>query len=171
MDNLMRQSKAFFRRTDIVLLLTALACSCYGLLLVLAATASSSAVLSRSFFVQAIALMLGFGCMFVVALFDLDLLTDLWPILYALAAGAIVITILFGKGPTGDSNRNWIYLGPVSVQPTEFVKLAYILVFAKALDKVKDSINRLSSLLYLAAVAGGLLGIKPVDSWEESMLK
>ena len=82
---------------------------------------------------------------------------SLWPILYALAAGAIVITILFGKGPTGDSNRNWIYLGPVSVQPTEFVKLAYILVFAKALDKVKDSINRLSSLLYLAAVAGGLL--------------
>ena len=157
MDNLMRQSRAFFRRMDIVLLLTALACSCYGLLLVLAATASSSAVLSRSFFVQAIALMLGFGCMFVVALFDLDLLTDLWPILYALAAGAIVITILFGKGPTGDSNRNWIYLGPVSVQPTEFVKLAYILVFAKALDKVKDSINRLSSLLYLAAVAGGLL--------------
>ena len=157
MANILRQLKAFFRRIDFVLLLPTFTASCYGLILVLAATATSSRTLSRSFFIQGIALAIGFVCMLVVSVFDIDLLTDLWPLLYALAAGAIVITILFGKGPTGDSNRNWLYLGPVSVQPTEFVKLAYILILAKALDRVKDSINQLSSLLFVGAVAGGIL--------------
>ncbi|MBQ3391263.1 MAG: rod shape-determining protein RodA [Clostridia bacterium] len=157
MATLFRQLKTYLRRVDFRLLLPALASSCYGLVLVLAATATSTRTFSRSFFVQSIALVIGILAMIVVSLLDMDLLTDLWPALYALAVGAIVITILFGRGPTGDSNRNWIYLGPVSIQPTEFVKLAYILILAKALDRVKENINSLYSLLYVGAIAGGIL--------------
>ena len=157
MDSIFRQLKSYLRRIDFRLLFPVLASSCYGLLLVLAATATSTQTFSRSFFVQSAAMVIGISAMIVVSLLDLEMLTELWPVLYALAVGAIVITILFGKGPTGESNRNWIYLGPVSVQPTEFVKLAYILILAKALDRVKENINTLASLLYVGAIAGGIL--------------
>ncbi|NLT58432.1 MAG: FtsW/RodA/SpoVE family cell cycle protein [Clostridiales bacterium] len=146
------------KKLDFALIGSALFASAFGLVLVLTVTASANRPISRQFLVQLIAVCIGLVAMLVISVLDIDLLTDLWPLIYLLAAAAIVVTILFGHGPTGtSSNRNWLRLGPVDVQPAEFVKLAYILILAKGIDKVKERINRPLSLLYLGALSGGIL--------------
>jgi len=157
MPQLLSALRTHFKRMDFLLLGAALLCSGFGLTLVMAATATASTTVTRSFLVQGAAFVIGFVGMLVLYSIDIEVLSDLWPVLYGLAVGAIVITILFGKGPTSGGNQNWIYLGPVSVQPTEFVKIAYIVVLAKALDRVGDSLNTLPSLLYVGGIAGSIL--------------
>ncbi|MBQ2698098.1 MAG: rod shape-determining protein RodA [Clostridia bacterium] len=157
MHHFLSAIKVHFKRMDFVLLGAALLCSGFGLLLVMAATATSSTVVTRSFLMQSAALVIGLVGMLVLYSIDIEVLSDLWVLLYGVAVATILITILFGKGPTAGGNQNWIYLGPISVQPTEFVKIAYIVVLAKALDRVGDTLNTLPSLLYVGGIAGSIL--------------
>ena len=45
-------------------------------------------------------------------------------------------TVLFGREVNG--NRNWIDLGPIGLQPSEFLKLAMIIAFALWLSQLSD---------------------------------
>lgn len=50
--------------------------------------------------------------------------------------GLQVITVLFGREVNG--NRNWLDLGPVGIQPSEFLKLAMVMAFAFWLAQLSD---------------------------------
>jgi cell division protein FtsW len=67
------------------------------------------------------------------------------------------VTVLFGADVNG--NRNWISLGPVGIQPSEFMKLALIIAFAFWLSQLgEDPIrNRQIWLRILAYSAIGLV--------------
>ena len=58
---------------------------------------------------------------------DYDWFSDVWWILLILSVGAIGVTLIFGHGPSSDpSNRNWLSLGFVDIQPSELVKLCLL---------------------------------------------
>ena len=57
---------------------------------------------------------------------------------YGVAMFLFLITLLFGTGPSGSGVKNWVELGPVSVQPSEFIKILLILAFAAVLSKNND---------------------------------
>lgn len=65
-------------------------------------------------------------------------------------------TVLFGREVNG--NRNWIDLGPVGIQPSEFLKLAMIIAFAYWLSQLTDDPyhNRMIWGRVLAYAAVGL---------------
>ena len=50
--------------------------------------------------------------------------------------GLQTATVLFGREVNG--NRNWIDLGPFSIQPSEFLKLAMVITFAYWLSQLSD---------------------------------
>lgn len=50
--------------------------------------------------------------------------------------GLQVATVLFGREING--NRNWLELGPVTIQPSEFLKLAMVMAFAYWLSQLSD---------------------------------
>lgn len=162
--------KNTLRFLDLPLFGGAVLASCFGTALVNSATGSASGGISRLVAVQTFATCLGIVVTVILSRVDFDVLSDLWLVFYGLAAAAIVFTILFGRGPTGDSNKNWIYLGFVSIQPAEFVKIAYILIFARAIEKCKEAVSSLRSLLYLGAVAGGLLALMALQGDMGNML-
>lgn len=59
-------------------------------------------------------------------------------------AFAILITLLVfipGIGATHGGATRWIDLGPITIQPAEFLKIAVILMFALYLSKIKDKIH------------------------------
>ena len=155
LSSLKRQVKSL----DFFLLMPVLLASLYSLVLVLSATSTASRFYSRNFQVQVAAVLLGIVAMLIIASIDLDMLTSLWQLLYISTVLIVVVTILFGKGPTGTSNRNWLRLGPVNIQPSEFAKLSFILITAQTLDRIKESINQFASLIYLILVSGSLLGL------------
>lgn len=71
--------------------------------------------------------------------------------------GLQTATVLFGSDVNG--NRNWISLGPVGIQPSEFMKLAMVIAFAFWLSQLGDDPirNRQIWLRILAYSAVGLV--------------
>lgn len=71
--------------------------------------------------------------------------------------GAVVllaINILFGRVTNGAAN--WIHIGPISIQPSEFVKVAFIFVGAAALDKLQTQRNFIEFIVFSAICVGAL---------------
>ena len=74
------------------------------------------------------------------------------------ALGLLVLTLLIGTGSYG--SKNWIHLGPLSVQPSEFVKIAFIFVGTSTLDRLQTKKNIGEFLIFTGACIG-LLALMP----------
>ena len=76
-----------------------------------------------------------------------------WPIA-ALAVALLAFNLLFGARLFGA--KNWVKLGPLSFQPSELVKLAFILGGATTLDRMFSRRNLIFTLLFSAFCVGCL---------------
>ncbi len=78
---------------------------------------------------------------------------------YRLAIG-IGASLLFGVnlvlGVARHGAANWISLGPVTVQPSEFIKIAFVFVGASTLDRLQTKQNLSGFLLFTAICLGSL---------------
>lgn len=77
------------------------------------------------------------------------------------AIGAIVlllINLVLGKVMHGA--QNWIEIGGVTVQPSEFVKVAFIFVGAATLEKIQTSKNIIKFIAFSVACVGALILIR-----------
>jgi len=74
------------------------------------------------------------------------------PAIYALALVALVVVLLLGQARSG--TRAWFALGPLSVQPSEFGRLATALMLATWLDRRSQrSLSLAEGLVAVALVA------------------
>ncbi len=107
---------------------------------------------------QIIAILLGLCGMSVTALFNYEYFTGkiMSFLLFALSVGILVLTLKIG---TGEGNQSWIAIGSVTVQPSEFVKILFIITFATHLNAVKENINGIFSVLGLCLHGGVIIGL------------
>ncbi|MGN0488283.1 MAG: FtsW/RodA/SpoVE family cell cycle protein [Ruminococcus sp.] len=70
------------------------------------------------------------------------------------AVGFLAINLVFGKVTNGSAN--WISLGPITVQPSEFVKIAYIFVGAASLDHLQTRKNLIEFIVFSLICVGAL---------------
>ena len=78
-----------------------------------------------------------------------------WRILiYLVTIGLLGITLILGKNLYGA--KNWIIIGPFSIQPSEFAKMAYIFVGAATLDQLQTKKNLLG-FIFVTGICIGLL--------------
>ena len=104
----------------------------------LAVTASSDPdIVVKEF----IAIVLGVSLMvfMCVVLRDLERTKKIKPVLIGLGVAAMLINLIFGDAKFGATN--WIRIGGVSMQPSELVKLAFILIGAGTLEELYDRTN------------------------------
>ena len=57
-------------------------------------------------------------------------------------------------GSTQYGSRNWIHIGPVSVQPSEFIKIAFVFVGTSTLDRLQTKKNITEFLVFTGACIG-----------------
>ena len=74
------------------------------------------------------------------------------------AIGLLALTLLIGTNAGGSTN--WIRIGPLSVQPSEFVKIAFIFVGTSTLDRLQTKKNIGEFLIFTGACIG-LLALMP----------
>ncbi|MFB8385989.1 putative lipid II flippase FtsW [Microbacterium sp. NPDC055910] len=110
---------------------TALLLTIFGLVMILSATSANSAAIGESPFEsmirQGIFAMLGVPLMFIASRFPITFWKRVaWP---ALIGATIFQLLVFvpGLGVEAYGNRNWISIGGVQAQPSEFLKLALAL--------------------------------------------
>ena len=71
-----------------------------------------------------------------------------------LAVGLMAFAVVFAKYTNGA--RNWIYIGGVSVQPSELVKVAFVFVGAASLEKLQSNKSLTKFIIFAFACVGAL---------------
>lgn len=74
------------------------------------------------------------------------------------AAGVLVLNLVLAQEYNGA--KNWVQIGPVSFQPSEFVKIAFIFVGAATLDKLQTTKSVFKYLVFAAGCIGALFLMK-----------
>jgi cell division protein FtsW len=113
--------------------------------------------------VWAAAGLLGFG---IFAALDYHRLKGLGYAAFVAAVGALAATLIPGVGVTVGGGTRWIGLGPLSFQPSEFAKLAMVLLAAEVLARKPERMLESLSHTLVPVVAGlailaGLVMVQP----------
>ena len=105
---------------------------------------------------QFVALLLGLLLFLVLGIFlrDLDRARQIRWIMAAAAIGMLGLTLIIGTGKFGA--KNWITLGPLSIQPSELAKICYIFAGSATLDRLFRKRNLGLFIVLTGAVLGCL---------------
>ena len=156
----------FLHRMDWLLLILVTICAGASVVMLRALWTQNitAEVDSNDWIVQLISMALGIAGCITVAAIDYHKLAKFW-FLYvppALALCALTFTSL-GYGREGADDRAWIDFGFVQVQPSEILKLVFLLTYAFHISKVRDKLNQpvhLFLLLLHAAIPAGIVALQ-----------
>ncbi len=100
----------------------------------------------------------------VIASIDFRLIVDkLWLPMLIASALILAITLIWGESGVNmeTGNKSWLTIPIVGmmIQPSEFVKFAFVCSFSKHLFTLQDRINKPQSVLMLAGHAGLIVGL------------
>ena len=68
--------------------------------------------------------------------------------------GLLAVTLIFGKEYYGA--KNWLVIGPMSLQPSELAKVCFVYVGASTMERLMHKRNLISFIAYTLAVCGAL---------------
>ncbi len=143
--------KEFISRADMLLFTLCLVSSVFGIVMIGSATATSKAGSTGYVMVQTVALLIGIALFVLLTVLDIDLIADKWPILVVLSVLLLLALIPFGHDD-GTGNKSWIRFLGIGIQPSEIVKVIYIVLMAKHISYLREykSLNHVFSVLQLA---------------------
>jgi rod shape determining protein RodA len=101
---------------------------------------------------QVIWIGLGVGTMLLVAAIKTRTLSGLSPLIYLGAIILLMLVLVVGRGPQG--TRRWFDLGFFRFQPSEFAKMATVLMLSRYLSEKKHLGDSLKSILFVFAIVG-----------------
>ena len=136
----------FFQQADLVLLGLCVGATLFGLVLIYSCTRymdRSDAL--KMLLVQTVAMGLGILAYFILSMIDTEELIRHWKWFFAFNVGFICMLLPFGKERYG--NRAWIQFSwmPMAIQPTEIVKITFILLLAWQFQKVWEREHNLTT--------------------------
>lgn len=153
---------------DAGLIFSVILCSVIGILLICSISESGisadEGVGSGDWKVQIVSMVMGLGVAVFISLIDYRKLVKLW-FIFAPAALFLVLLTFTGLGyqREGADDQAWLQIGPINFQPSEILKLAFILTFGYHLSRDEEDMNKPLHMLLLcihAAVPIGLVGLQ-----------
>ncbi len=109
--------------------------------------------LTRQVKVQSIAFILGISVIGVILFFDYSTFATFHKTIYVLSILLLLSVYIPGSGKMQYGARSWIDLGPIDLQPSELVKIGFILSFAKFLEDYQGKLDTIKSLIPIAVYA------------------
>ena len=141
-----------WRNLDPWLVLLPAGLSAFGVLVIGSATAIPGETAAPEVWAHATAAAVGLLLLAVVSLIDYRWGGAFWWLAYLAAVGILIVTAVGGQTIYGA--QRWLSYGPVGLQPSEFVKLAFIIALARVLA---DQTGHLRNLVFSAALLLPLL--------------
>lgn len=149
MKNILNAAGKYLKKLDKLLLLAICLCTLLGIIL-LYSLSTNGTIPADGYKTQLISMVIGLLVCLVIAGIDYQKLAKLW-FLYVPAA-LIPVGLTFtslGIGVEGADDVAWLNIGPISFQPAEILKIAFLLSFSYHLYKVQDDMNNLVNILLL----------------------
>lgn len=156
-DNLI--DKKLIKNIDIGIIISTMLLIIYGMIAISSATHITTGGSRGPLKVQIVAFIIGIIGVLMILLIDYKSFGDNYMLVYGINIFLLVLVLVIGFSSKG--TKGWIDFGPVKFQPSEIVKLGYILTFAKYLEKKKDNLDRLvdvlPAMLHLGLIVGLIL--------------
>lgn len=156
MENSIKREKSFLtllKGTDFITLLSAMLASAYGLMLVYSATyrnLNDGDIISGDVRSMLVSVAGGLIIAVIVSNIDYEIISKLWPIIAAGCVGLMIFTFFFGVAPESrPDSRCWLDLKIFYFQPSELLKVGFIISFSYHLDLVRDRINKIKTIIPL----------------------
>ena len=150
----------YFKKMDKQLLFAVIILSAFSVLILYSIVTNNVAtgdrVSSRTYKMQLVTAAMGIVGAMVISALDYNKYIKLW---FLFGPGALILCLLLFtplgmRAAGGADDIGWIRIGPAQFQPSEMLKLAFILTFALHLSKVEENINKLGNVLLLCLHGG-----------------
>lgn len=152
MKFVLSQTWDYIKRLDKLLLLLCLVACGFSILLLYTLNENeiSSRVTETQYKTQIAASLLGLAGAMLIAGINYKFLSKIW---FTYAPIALILTLLLftslGIRNEGADDIGWLRLGPITFQPSEILKIAFIMTFATHLSKVREKMNQIPHFLLL----------------------
>ena len=147
MRHLMVKIADFFRESDKILLLLCFFATSYGCMAVFSATHYMESY--RPVIIQSLCMVVGLGAAMFISNFDYEMILRRWYLVAALGLIPVILTFFIGFAPEGTDDKAWLNLGFTTFQPSELLKICFVVTFSTHLAHVKRDINKLKVLSLL----------------------
>lgn len=114
-------------------------------------------VLARPVIIQAVAYILGFIVLVMVQHLDYRFFIGLEKYLYIASIGLLMLVYIPGLGEEQFGSRAWIDLGFTTLQPSEFVKILFVLIMAGYLSEHRNDLFDFAGLVKAVLVAAPII--------------
>ena len=149
MNSVTKAIRNFFTRTDIILWILTLAALMYSVLLIKSMQRTSDYNYLQS---QTIAIVAGLIAAIIISVTDYNRIVHAWWLLAGIGLIMFILVFLFGINVAGTDDTAWLRLpGGFSFQPSELVKVIFIITFSKHLSVLieNDKLHTLWGVLSL----------------------
>jgi rod shape determining protein RodA len=151
--------KTALKETDFILYFTCILTSIFGCIIVYSATRNEAIengqAIGRECLIMIIAATIGIiGCI-IISFFDYNSIVRIWPIVAGICLLLIGALFIWGEAPADRPDAKcWLPIiktGSLTVnfQPSELVKVGFLITFSAHLDLVKTEINKLKNVILL----------------------
>ena len=166
MRRFIEELKDFTKKGDWVLLILCLVTAGFGCICVASATnAAKFGSNTKYILIQMVAIMLGIMMFAIVSSIDGDFMSEHRGVLVAFNIIMLLLLIPFGDDHS-TGNKSWltIPLVPVSIQPAEICKIAYIIIMASVMSSHQNNISSFTSVMHMVFHLAILVGLNMVLS-------
>lgn len=146
------------KSSDKIILLLVLALGGVSLLMLESTIYDGGFVLGRAVIVQGAAYIIGFACIFLVLAVDYNFFYGLEKLLYAVSV-LVLLTVYTPLGTSAYGARSWLDLGVITVQPSEFVKITFVLLMAGYLSEHRDELRDFKGVFKAVLFAAPIIAI------------
>ncbi|MDY2627759.1 MAG: FtsW/RodA/SpoVE family cell cycle protein [Lachnospiraceae bacterium] len=142
-----------FRHFNFKLLLYIIFLSVMGILIIRSATLSTGE--ESTYTKQIMGVAIGMTAMLIVSVIDYHWITKMYLVVYAGICGILLLTRFSPLGTSaGTGAIRWIDIGPIRIQPSEFAKIAIVIVLAKFFQIYEERINALAVVALSVMLVG-----------------
>jgi len=153
MNTVFRSVKAYVAETDKLLFFLCVIVSSFGVLMVHSATRNTLADgerFSRDTIIMMIAISIGILLCLLISSVDYALIIKMWPVITIVCVALMLSLFIWGVGPDYRSDaKSWLQIAGVNFQPSELLKIGFIITFTFHLDTVKDRVNTFKNIAFL----------------------
>ncbi len=149
MKNILKWLGNYFRKLDKLLLLICAAITSFDIVIV-NSLYQNGIIMQDDLNTQIFAAVLGFFAATIIGMIDYRFMSKMWYI-YAPVALTLQLLLFTPLALQRDDDIAWLDLGFVTIQPSEILKIAYILTLSTHISKLGDKINSLPHLILLCA--------------------
>ena len=147
--------RKYLAGTDWFTILLCLAASALGVLLVHSASRQDGEALSKKAITMIGGIILGLVIALAMSFIDYELVLKFWYILAGVCILLMLLLIPFGWAPPGRSDaKRWLQItSSLDLQPSELLKIGFIVSFTWHIHQVRDQINKFRHVALLGAHA------------------